>query len=431
MHLASLTASVTMLLFATTPIAAQRAAAAAEARTWMRTASAALARGDTLAAAGAAIAATRAWPQQAAYWWSAARYALLGGRRDQALDALATYTAMGGGWSLDDPALAGLADDPRAHELSRSAGTRVHRSLPFAEYVDRAFHPEGVAWDPRTSRLFLGSVRHGMVVTRSPDGSFAPFIRPGSAGIRAVFGIAVDTTRDLLWLTSGDVAEREAGVSTPRVPTALLAFSLKDATPVGRWEVTPDGVGHLLGDVVVAPDGRIWTTDSEHPGLYRVPHGLREGALEQVPITHPDWISLQGITFSADGGTAWIADWTTGLYRIDMKQGVVVPVTADPTLMTLGIDGLYRIGSGTLLAVQNGSSPARVIALTLDSTGTQVTRLETLDHHSGPGEPTLGVVTPEGFLFVATALWPFYDRAGKLDPAQDRPTAQVRRLPLP
>lgn len=416
-----------LLCLSGTTLSAQRADSAAAARRLMRGATAALAAGDTLAAADSVLAAARRWPTQPAYWLAAARWQGLAGRPAVALEALASLTALGGGWDPADPRLAPVARDPRLATLQPPP--RVTRSTVVATLSDPDFHPEGVAWDPRTQRLFVGSVHRGTVMVIARDGGITPFVPAGTAGLRAVFGILADTTRNLLWVSSADVPERDGGVATPRLPSAVYAFSLATGQFVRQWSFPPGDVAHLIGELVLAPDGSIWGTDSEQPTLYRVPADPSRTVLEPVALTHPDWGSLQGLTFSEDGRQAWVADWTTGLFHVDLGGGVVTPVATPPGTTLLGIDGLYRVGAGHLLAIQNGIAPHRVVALDLDARGTRLRTLRPLDHPPGDGEPTLGVVTEGGLLYVGGSLWPFYEAGGRLRPGQQRPPGEIRRLP--
>jgi hypothetical protein len=424
----NLTISGSILLLAvTTALPAQRADAAATARRLMQSATAALASGDTLAAADSVVAAARAWPAQPAYWLAAARWQAQARRPAAALEALATLTTLGGHWRADDPRLAPLTSDPRFRALRPPP--RELRSLVVASLPDPDFHPEGVAWDPRTQRLFVGSVHRGTVVMIDSTGVVHTFLPGGTAGLRAVFGVLVDTTRNVLWVSSADVPERAGGAATPRVPPAVYAFSLTTGALVRRVGF-PDTLPHLIGELVLAPDGGVWGTDSESPTIYRVPDDPTRGELERAPFTHRDWVSLQGLAFSTDGQQAWLADWTTGLYHLNLARGRVTPVAAGPGMTLLGIDGLYRTGEGHFLAIQNGIASPRVIAIDLQRDGLAVRALRALDHPPGEGEPTLGTVTPQGLLFVSGSLWPFYDRSGTLTGGPERGVpAQVRLIP--
>ena len=392
----------------------------------MRGAASALQRGDTTAAADSVLAAARAWPAQSSYWLAAARWNALAHRPAVALDALTTLAALGAGWQRDDPRLAPLVGEARFAALqppSAEGRSRVVATLPDAD-----FHPEGVAFDARTKRLFVGSVHRGRVVMIDTDGAVSTFVPPGTAGLRAVFGVLADTARGLLFVSSADVPERDGGIASPRAASSVLAFSLTSGALVRQWSFPEDGHQHLIGELILAPDGTVWGTDSEHPALYRVP--MRAGAerLEPMPFAHRDWVSLQGLAFSEDGRQAWVADWTTGLYHLDVVGGLVTPVAAPPGGTLLGIDGLYRNGPGQLIGIQNGIAPHRIVGLVLEAGGMAVRALRPLDHPPGEGEPTLGVLTPEGLLFVSGSLWPFYDGAGQLGPAEGRPRGEIRRI---
>jgi DNA-binding beta-propeller fold protein YncE len=301
--------------------------------------------------------------------------------------------------------------------------------LRVAALPDPDFHPEGVAWDPRTQRLLVGSVRRGAVIAIDANGAVSPFIASGTSGLRAVFGVLADTARNLLWVSSTDMREREGGTATPRAPASVFAFSLETGRLVRRWGFAGDDPAHLIGELVLAPDGTVWGTDSEQPALYRVPADSSQTVLEKLPLTHPAWRSPQGLAFSADGREAWLADWSTGLYHLDLLTGVVTAVTAPPGTNVRGIDGLYRVGAGHFLAIQNGAAPFRIVALDLDARGTTLRALRVVDHPPGAGEPTLGVRSEEGLYFVGGSLWPFYDAAGQLRPQRGRPLGEIRLLP--
>jgi hypothetical protein len=119
------------------------------------------------------------------------------------------------------------------------------------------------------------------------------------------------------------------------------------------------------------------------------------------------------------------------LFRIDVSTGNVTPVDSDPSIFTLGVDGLYSVGENRLVALQNGIAPARVVAFELDATGTRVERLELLDRHLPRAiEPTLGVLVPGGLLYVANSPWGLYGANGAVDPEKPFPAPVLLRLPL-
>jgi sugar lactone lactonase YvrE len=425
--------AVTALLVLVAPSAmAQRAGAATEARRLNAAAGRLMAAGDTGAAADTLAAAARAWPLQPAYALAAARLAALVGRTDTALALLARATRTGYAWNPTHRAFAAMEGNGRFRTLaeqSQALQEPVIRSSVFRTLPDSALHPEGVAFDPQSGRVFVSGVRQRKVVVIERDGRVRDFV-PTAAGLDAVFGMAVDTTRQRLWLASGQVAEQEGAPRRREGASELVGVDLGTGAIRERWEIPDSTVPHMLGDVVLAPDGSVYATDSRTPGIYRLRAG--EGAeLERTPYRHSDWMSLQGMAFAPDGRSAWVADWTVGLYHVDLERNVITPVTSDESAFTLGVDGLYLAGDRQLIALQNGIAPARVVRFDLHESGTHIVRSAVLDRHLPVAiEPTLGVVVDGALLYVANSPWGLYGQGGVPDPARPWPRPVLLRLPL-
>lgn len=428
------TALLFLLLPATaTPIAAQRADSAAAARRLVRAAASLLARGDSAAAFDSLLGATRAWPMQGAYQVMAARLAAATGRDSAAIGLLAGLNASGYAWDTaaaaydrlrPGAAFRSLADGSVANQATM-ANSEVFRILP-----DERLHPEAVAFDPRTGRVFVTSVRQRKVIVLEPDGRVHDFAGGERVPLDAVLGAAVDTARQRLWIATSPVPEQEG---TAAGPAAVVALDLRDGTERGRWTVPDDSAGHVLGEVTLAPDGTVFATDSRSPVIYRVPgNGSTAKRLEASGWHHRDWTSLQGLAFSPGGEEAWVADWTTGLYHIDLARGAVSPVVGEAASYLLGIDDLLWVGDHRLVGIQNGIVPARIISLDLDAAGTTVTRLEVRDRHLPVAdEPSAGTLVPGGLLYVANAPWGHYRADGTPDPGNPFPPPVLLRLPLP
>jgi sugar lactone lactonase YvrE len=414
------------------PAVAQRAEAAAEARRLHAAATRLVTAGDTLAAADSLLAADRAWALQPAYTLAAARLAAVAGRRDTALALLERATRKGFAWNPAHPAFASLGELSRFRavaEESQRLQVPLARSSVFRALPDSSLHPEGVAFDPRTGRVFVSGVRQRKVVVIERDGRVRDFV-PASTGLDAVFGMVVDTTRQRLWLATGHTAEQVGGPRRRDAASELVAVDLADGTIRERWEVPDTTVPHLLGDVILAPDGGVYATDSRTPAIYRVA-ATPDAALERVGWWHDDWVSLQGIAFASDGQTAWVADWTVGLYRVELASGTVTAVESDDATFTLGVDGLYAIGDRQLVALQNGIAPPRAVRFDLDPSGTRIVGSVVLDRHLPIAiEPTLGVLIDGALLYVANSPWGLYGPGGAPDPARPWPRPVLLRLPL-
>lgn len=381
-------------------LAAQRADSATVARAAMRQAATLFSQHDTAGAVVAIQRAVAAWPQQGAYLLSLGRMSAHAGRADAASAALARATAMGFGWRLDEAAFA----NPVVHAALSAQGARAQsvvapsvRSTNAFTSSDTLLQPEGIAFDSRTGRTFLSSPRKRKVVVIDGAGVARDF----ATGLDAVFGMTVDTMRRTLWVATSAVKESERYSPADSNRAAIVALDLNDGTVRGHWRLGRD-VPHVLGDVVLAPDGSVWATDSRTAGIWRASPSDSSGWATRVAIHSSDFASLQGIAFSPSGDIGWIADWTTGLYRVDIARGAVTPVDGDPSMFTLGIDGLYRESARTLIAIQNGITPMRVVRLHLDAGGHRLERIEVLERGMAEGaEPTLGVVVGGELLYVA------------------------------
>ncbi len=420
-----------LLMTLAAPLAAQRSDSAQVARQAMGEAGAALARGDSAAALASVLAATRAWPAQGAYRVSAARLAAALGHDAEAVALLERLNASGYAWNTTASEYRHLADQARFARLADGSASNqapMTRSSLFRTLPDERLHPEDVAFDPATGRVFVSSVRQRKVVALLPDGRLADFALGGDAGFDAVLALAVDSARGRLWLTTSDVPEQDGG---PHRHAAVVGVDLERGLEIGRWSVG-DASEHVLGELVIGPDGAVWATDSRSPRVFRVdaPDG-QGGALRDAGWTSRDWVSLQGLAIAPEGDVAWIADWTTGLYRIDLASGTVAPMAGGPDQYLLGIDGLLALDRHRLVAIQNGIVPPRVIALQLSDGADRVVDLKVLDRHlPAAEEPTNGVLANGSLVYVANSPWGHYRPDGTPDPARPFPKPVLLRLEL-
>lgn len=391
---------------ATSGIAAADSAAVARAA-WER-ASRALAAKDAVGALREVSRAARAWPTQPAYLWGRIVVAAQAADTAQLLDALRHYADLGLGRDLRaDPRLASFATLPAFDSLAaRHDANRAPfvRSTVRATFADSGSWPEGVDHDPRTGRFYLASIARRTVVVRERDGREHDLIPRGRAGALPVLAVRVDTARGLAWVTESPVAQAGA----PAGDAALLRVRLADGAIERRYTLPASARGHTLGDVALASAGDVLVSDSDDPALYR----LRPGADTLERLTSPLFRSLQGIATSPGGRIAYVADYSHGLLRVDLASGEVERVAEAAGVTALGCDGIawYR---GSIVAVQNGVAPARVVRFALSADGRRITGAETLDRHLPlADEPTMGAIVGDRFVYVANSQWEKRDRSG-------------------
>ena len=282
--------------------------------------------------------------------------------------------------------------------------------------------PEGLAYDAASDSFFVSSVRQRLILKVGPSRQPQPFA-DRSAGLWAALGLAVDAPRKRLWVATAAMAEIADALPADEGKSALVALDLLTGRRVGRYDLPP-GRPHVLGDVIVAPSGDVFTTDSISPALYRLPAG--GGALEPIVAGEP-FVSLQGLALSADGTRIFVADYAKGLFAVDLDSRRVRLLDAPRTAGVLGIDGLYRAGDDSLIGVQNGTAPPRLLRLRVD--GDRIASVEVVDagHPSAP-DPTLGVVVGNRFYYIGNSQWEAARPGGQMDPnvkAEDPVILQV------
>jgi sugar lactone lactonase YvrE len=375
--------------------------------------------------------AAESWPTQASYLWADAVLAARAGDTTTALHALEAYAGLGLGRDLSgEPAVSSLTSLPQlakivaAHDAHRAPLVHSHERGSLA---DSSFWPEGIGHDPRTGRFYIASVRHRTIAELFPDGSSREILPRDTRSLGAILGVRFDTARRVLWATTSGIPQMQGFVAADSAIAALLRIRVSDGTIEQRWNIPPVASGHVLGDVVIGPHGDVFFTDSSDPVFYR----LRPGSDSLESIRSPLFRSLQGMAPSADGRRVYVADYSHGVLLVDLATRAVTRVADAPGSTSLGCDGIVW-DRGAIIAVQNGVSPARVVRLTLDATGTRFTRVDVLDQNFAVAdEPTIGTLVGGAFVYVANSQWDKHDAAGTPIPGRTLTPPKLLAVPLP
>jgi len=250
------------------------------------------------------------------------------------------------------------------------------------------------------------------VIEVAPDGTQRELWPRGQAGLGAIMGVRVDPRGDMLWATMSGLPQMGGFQPADSAIAALVQVRIRDGAIVRRLDLGGKAK-HVLGDLAIGPEGDVLMTDSESPVLYR----LRPASDTLEAMSHPLFRSLQGIAPSPDENTIFVADYSHGILRVDLRDRSATRVADAPGSTSLGCDGIswYR---NSIVAVQNGVSPARVMRFYLDASGTRFTRAEIIDRNSAiADEPTIGTIAGNEFVYVANSQWEKYSETGKRDAA--------------
>ena len=394
---------------------APRADSAQRARAAFRLAMAAYEQHDLVSARREMLRAAEVWPTQQVYLEAAAKLAAMTGDTTDAARWLAKLAQLGiGNIAQNDTVFRGLGAAPAfvaaAARLDSATAPAVRSSVRLT-VADTTLHPEGVAFDSRHGRWFIGSVRQRRVVAVERDGRVHDFVPARSDGIGGVFGMAVDTARRVLWIATTALPRMEGFTPADSGRVGVYGYDLETGRLVRKaWMARDSSTAHTFGDVAVAPNGDVYVSDSEAPWILCLGRG--SDSLVRF-VAHPLFRSLQGMAITPDGATMYVADYSHGLLSVSLASHAVTPLGSPQSMTLLGVDGLY-LHRGALIGVQNGVIPARVARFCLDSTGRSVRRLEMLDRNpTVADEPTLGTVVGDSLFYIATSEWEKYDDSGK------------------
>jgi WD40 repeat protein len=225
----------------------------------------------------------------------------------------------------------------------------------------------------------------------------------------------VDAKRRHLWVTTAAIPQMMNYKEEESGRSAIFKFDLVTGKLLKKYTLPGKPEKHLLGDLVVNSRGDVFATDSQTPTLYMIDR--RKDELEVFMSGEP-FVSAQGLDFSEDEKQLFVADYSRGIFVIELatKKHFNLKPALGSTL--LGIDGLYFYRH-SLIATQNGTNPNRIVRLHLDRGGRTVERLEILEANNPLfDEPTLGVRVRDTFYYVANSQWGAVNDKGQLAPAE-------------
>ena len=336
-------------------------------------------------------------------------YAQLG-NRPEALAWLDRYAALGIAAPIEDDAdLQSLRSAPEFQAIRQRFRQNLrptHHSKVGIQLTETRFIAEGVAFDPATGDFFVSSILQKKVVRVDRRGKIEDFIA-GRKELGPVLGISVDARNHSLWVSTSTISEIAA--DTAPVASGIYQYDLRDGALLAGYAFA-DSAPHQLGDVVPGPDGRAFTSDSTSGGSVYVTSS--DGRLEEFAGSGL-FRSPQGMCFSADGRTLFVADYVRGLFGIDVRSRQSFRLEPPPNTTLVGIDGLYA-HAGALIATQNGVNPNRVLRIGLAPAGQdefqrRISDVRVLEsNHPRFHEITLGVVARNALYYVANGQFASY-----------------------
>ena len=313
-------------------------------------------------------------------------------------------------------------NDPEFQAIRKELADKEPRTpaAPVAfRLKDPKLIPEGIAFDGKGERFFLGSIAQHKIIVTDAKGQARDFSDP-SDKLDAVLGLAIDADRGHLYAVSTNGFEESAKAERRN---AVVRYDLKSGRLLDRFNARE---AMQLNDLALAPGGTLYVTDSESGTLFRKKPA--EATLTRFGATGAVR-GANGIAFGADG-TLYVT-LSTGIARVDTATGEPTRLPQPDTVVTGGCDGLYW-HEGDLIGVQNSTNPGRVIRITLTNKGTRIAGLTVLQSHHHPefDEPTTGAIAHDALYVIGNSYVGHYQPDGTIKEAAKLKGTAVVAVPL-
>lgn len=352
--------------------------------------------------------ATQAWPTQPAYWQMLERAALSAGDSAHAQRARQRLEALDVGTARVQP-----------------DSVQVRFSMP-----DSLDFMEGITWDAKNSVLLLTEMRRGTVWRMTREGRSHDLRLDTLPGMSAVWAARGAHDGRSLWVSSAPMPTHTRARGASLSAAAIWQIESSRGAVINRWALPDSLAEHAPGDLLVLRDGRVLVSDAATAAVYVLHPGT--GRIET--IRHPLLRSPQGVVeLPADAAkpaqsVVILADYSHGLLRIDLATGEVHRVEDAADRSVLGLDGMAW-HKGRLVAVQNGLSTPRVLAIAIDGDARRVLDAVTLWRDTSLlRSPTTLTSEGESLWLFANTQWEDYAPDGSRVQGRPLHAARVVRL---
>jgi sugar lactone lactonase YvrE len=303
-------------------------------------------------------------------------------------------------------------------EANRASISLASTAFPLP---DSELLAEDVDYDPSAKRFFITSVREKKIVSVEASGVSADFAKAPDGW--PIVALKVDPSHRLLWATEVAMQGFNFAPESDWGKSAVLCYDLTNGKLLRRVEGPR---GSALGDMALTANSDVIVSDGDGGGVYRLP--ANGATLER--LDGGDFISPQTPAMHPDGKHIFVPDYVRGIGVLEIATKQVRWLSMEGRFALDGIDGLY-FDRSKLIAVQNGTSPERVVAFTLDASLTRI-ETETIIERSTAtlGDPTHGVIIGGDFYYIANSGWDVIDGHGNMKPGAKSSLPRMMRAPL-
>ncbi|HEY2391650.1 MAG TPA: hypothetical protein VGK22_10810 [Candidatus Angelobacter sp.] len=247
--------------------------------------------------------------------------------------------------------------------------------------------------------------------------------------------VSADPKRKVLWMTANAVPGFSSFPKEDEGKALLFEVDAESGKILHRYDPGATGPA-LLGDMSVAEDGTVYVTDSIGGGVYRLRGNSQRGKDETAKLEKiaDGLFSPQTPAVARDGKRLFVADYSMGIAVIDLasaNSATKVSYLPHPeNIAVVGLDGLY-LNEDSLIGIQNGTEPNRIIRLRLNHAQTEITGAEVIEQATERmGDPTHAVAVDGWFYVSANVGWSKVNDNGKLKEGQKFMPPVLLRFPI-
>ncbi|MDR7211490.1 TPR end-of-group domain-containing protein [Flavobacterium piscis] len=348
-------------------------------------------------------------PMHPAYTYNLASAYALNGKKEDALSVLKNMVLANNTIVFEDDADFELIKTDKGFkdllELKVSQSKTIKNSVEKLRLSEKDLHPEGLLYLEKEKVWLSSSIRNKKIVSFDTSGKCSDWF---TDCLYSVFVLKADENQKFLWVACSAIPEMKDFTKELEGKSEILKIDIATKKMVKRYTV--EGT-HVFGDLVVAKNNDVFISDSAEPIIYKI----EKDNLVLWKDLRNQAFNLQGITFNKNESKLFVADYLKGILTIDLKTKKESWLDFSKEVSKKGIDGLFFY-KNTLIAIQNGVVPIRIVSYKLNKTETRIIDFKLLDNNREEfNEPALGTLVKNKLYFFANSPWKFYDKNFQLD----------------
>jgi len=253
--------------------------------------------------------------------------------------------------------------------------------------------------------ILLGSVNRNKIIKVDQAGNLTDWLElPYS-----VLGMKIDPQTGFLWVASA-ATKRMQGFSLSEMgKTFVIQIDIDKIRVIQGLEFNE---AELFRDVVLDKESQLWLSNSMRPyvsrddtdTIFTIGSFMRKQF--DLDASH---FHLHGLTLNDEESVLYFGDYYAGIYKLNIAEDAIVKVRASKDFHLAGMSSLYyHINS--LITIQNGVRPLRVVQYFLDDKGENVVGQNYINRGGKSlGDPTYGQIKDGYFYYISNSPRSAYD----------------------